>query len=112
MLQRRTETCILTVVPSSAFVYLVARRILIDLGSRLSLSYGEDTSLKEFPDLTLAASIVFAVKLLWGLDGTSRIPQGPDDMLAALPRLNEWLDFSESLQRRYPTSPVPAAALA
>lgn len=93
-----------------AFLYLVTRRVLIDLGSSLSLSLDSNGSLREFPDLVLASSLVFSTKLVWGLDGTPRIPQGPDDMVSALPRLNEWLDFSERLQKQFPTSSMPMAA--
>lgn len=69
-------------------------------------SYGS----REFPDLTLAAALVFSIKLLWGLDGIPRIPQDANDMSSALPRLNEWLDFSDKLQKQYPLSMAVTAA--
>lgn len=88
----------------------MTRRVLIDLGSQLSLSFVNNSRLRDLPDLTLAASIVFTTKLIWGLDGIPRIPQGPDDMVAALPRLNEWLDFSEELQEQFQITSIPVAA--
>ena len=83
--------------------------MLIKLNSSLSLSLRSNKA-REFPDLTLAAALVFALKLLWGLDGVPRIPQDATDMSAALPRLHEWLDFSEKLQKELPMTNVIAGA--
>lgn len=75
----------------------------------MSLSYATGRA-REFPDLTLAAALVFSMKLLWGLDGIPRIPQDASDISSALPRLHEWLDFSEKLQKELPVTNVIAGA--
>jgi hypothetical protein len=64
---------------------------------------------RDFPDLRLAACIIVSMKMLWGLDGTTRIPQDNKDMASALPRLNEWLDFAEKLNEDFANSFIPAA---
>lgn len=95
-----------------AFMYLVARRTLILLGPSMGLDCRSRRTSLAFPDLTLAASLVVTLKLLWGLDGQPRIPQDANDMASALPRLSEWLDFAMRLQVDYPSSLVPRAAKA
>lgn len=106
---RRSNNWRLVTYTPIAFVYLVTRRIMIDNATSLSLPLHKRRG-RDYPDLTLAASMVITLKLVWGLDGIPRIPQDANDMSSALPRLQEWLDFSERLQELYPTTAVPAAA--
>ncbi|EJU06182.1 hypothetical protein DACRYDRAFT_44696 [Dacryopinax primogenitus] len=44
------------------------------------------------PELGLICGVVLALKLLYGLDGTPRLPRDDSDRLAGMPELGPWLD--------------------